>query len=296
VSPHTEEPGAAARADERPAAWFLPAGVLIGFAGALCGIGGGIFAGPLLHATRRLPLGRAAATALVVVLATTLAATVAELFRDDSQLLWPVVWPLALGALLGAQLGFALARRLDERALKGVFTVVLALAGLRVLLFSSALGGMSVLGPRSSLLLALAIGLLGGLLTPLLGVAGGIVMVPALFLLLGRSFAGLHDPTGFGGARACALAAGAVAALRALWLHARAGNVRYALGLPLAGGALLGALGGALAAHDPAFAHGGRILLGAVLLAQAGRFLRELRRSREAAPGAPGSRARGRGP
>jgi len=256
--------------DERPRPWFVPAGVVIGFAGALCGIGGGIFAGPLLHAVRAVPLKRAAASAILVVLATTATSTVSEVLRADSELDWPVVLPLALGALIGAQLGFAASRRIDERALKGVFALILLLAGVRVALFSGALVGAEVVAPTASALIALAIGVAGGFLTPLLGVAGGVLMVPALFLGIGQ--------LGFGGARACALAAGAVAALRSLWLHARAGNVSYALGLPLAFGAMLGAAGGVVAAHHPVLAHGGRILLGTVLVLQALRFLLELLR------------------
>jgi hypothetical protein len=275
-------PGGAPQTPERAAPWFVPAGALIGFAGALCGIGGGIFAGPLLHTLRRVPLQRATASAILVVLATTTAATAAELVRGDSELAWPVVVPLALGALLGTQLGFSVSGRLDERALKRFFACILVLAGVRVLCFTSALGSLSVLGACPSVLVAAAIGVAGGFLTPLLGVAGGIVMVPALFLFLGQ--------LGFGGARACALAAGALAALRSLWLHARRGNVSYALGLPLALGALCGALGGVVAAHDPLVAHGGRVLLGLVLLGQAVRFFFELRKdaARTGQVGKPG--------
>ena len=254
--------------DEKAPRWFVPVGVLIGFAGALCGIGGGIFAGPLLHTANRLPLRRAAPTAILVILGTTTASTVAEFLRGDSQLAWRVALPLALGALLGSGLGFRLSKRIDERSLKALFTAVLILAGLRVLLFTQGLVGAELLDSRVALLLSFCIGLVGGSLTPLLGIAGGVVMVPALFL-------SMHE-LGFGGARACALAAGAVAALRSLWLHARAGNISYPLGIPLAIGALLGALAGVEAAHHEDFAFFGRILLGLILLAQGARFAREL--------------------
>lgn len=263
-----------ATSSEKPALWFVPAGLAIGFAGALCGIGGGIFAGPLLHAVRRVPLGRAAATAIPVILATTLASTGAELFRPDSELRAAIVLPLALGALFGAQLGFAASKRVDERSLKRLFALVLAVAGLRLLFFSSTLSSLAELGPTANAAASLLIGAAGGFLTPLLGVAGGVVMVPALFLLLGQPF---------GVARASALAAGAVSALRSLWLHARARNVSFLLGLPLAAGALVGAVGGVVAAHDPTLARAGRVLLAGVLLAQAGKFLVELRRSARAA-------------
>ena len=257
---------------ERPPRWFVLAGAAIGFAGALCGIGGGIFAGPLLHATRGLALKRATATALLVVLTTTFASTATEIARGDSALVWPVVVPLAAGALVGTQLGFAASRRIDERALKALFAAILSVAGVRVLFFGSAVGGGFAPGALASAAIALGIGLCGGFLTPLIGIAGGVVMVPALFLTLGS--------LGFGGARACALAAGAVAAVRSLWLHARAGTVSFALGTPLALGALFGAFVGAAGAHQPELASAGRILLGGVLLAQAARFAFELRRGR----------------
>lgn len=265
-------PASAPGPDERPALWFLPLGLLIGFAGALCGIGGGIFAGPLLHGVKRLPLKRAAATAILVILGTTTASTTAEFLRGDSELAWRVVVPLACGALLGSELGFRLSKRIDERALKLLFAVVLVLAGLRVLLFTKSLVGIELLDSYAALAIAFGIGLAGGSLTPLLGIAGGVVMVPALFL-------SMHE-LGFGGARACALAAGAVAAVRSLWLHARARNISYALGLPLGAGALVGALFGVEAAHHETFAFFGRILLGCILLGQGLIFARDLLRAR----------------
>lgn len=255
---------------ERPAPWFVLVGALIGCAGALCGIGGGIFAGPLLHVVWRVPLKRAAATAILVVLATTTASTAAELVRGDSELVWRIALPLAAGALCGAELGFRLAKRIDERALKTLFAVVLCGAGLRVLFFTRGMGGVELFGTNLALALAFAIGLVGGTLTPLLGVAGGVVMVPALFL-------SMHE-LGFGGARACALAAGAVSGLRSLYLHARARNLSYALGLPLALGALVGALFGVEAAHHEALAFVGRVLLGCILLTQGLLFARQLLR------------------
>jgi hypothetical protein len=257
--------------NERAALWHVPAGFVIGFAGALCGVGGGIFAGPLLHGVHRLPLRRAAATALLVVLATTLTSSVAEFLRPDSELVLAVALPLALGALLGAQLGFAVVARVDERALKWTFSGLLCLAGIRVLFFTTAVGGGAALGQSATMAVSLGIGVAGGFLTPL-GIAGGVFMVPALFLSM--------HALGFNGARACALAAGAVGATRALALHAGAGNVSYALGWPLALGSLIGAIGGVIAAHDPFLSHGGRVLLGIVLLGQAGRFVQELLRPR----------------
>ncbi len=260
----------------RAPAWYWPAGVLIGLAGALCGIGGGVFAGPLLHATRALPLKRATATALIVVLATTAAATagelVAALARAHSFLTAEVALPLALGGILGAQLGFRAAQRIDERPLKGFFALVLLFAGVRVLLFGpSGIAQAENAGPLATTAIALAVGTAGGFLTPLFGVGGGLIMVPGLYFTL--------DGLGFNGARACSLAAGAVAAMQSLWLHARRGNVAWALGWPLALGAIGGAVAGVFAVRHEAFATAGRVLLGLILVVQAAGFARDLRRA-----------------
>jgi uncharacterized membrane protein YfcA len=260
-----------AGAQEKGPLWFLPVGAAIGMAGAMCGIGGGIFVGPLLNAVRRVPLQRAAATAILVVLPTTLFSTATEVLRADSQLHWPLVLPLAIGALIGAQLGFSASKRIDERGLKQLFALVLFLAGIRVLFFSGAPLVASSFGPGLASVLALVIGLAGGFLTPLLGVAGGILMVPALFLVLGQPF---------GVARASALAAGSVSALRSFWLHARARNIHFALGFPLAAGAALGAVAGVQAAHHPTLAQAGRMGLGILLVVQAAHVLMALRRAR----------------
>lgn len=246
--------------------WFGPVGFLIGLAGALCGVGGGLFAGPLLHLARRLELRRAAATALLTVLGTTLTATLVELARPDSRLDGWVVLALAGGALIGSQLGFRVAQRLPEGLLRRAFAVVLAVAAVRLFTSGQAVGGGLVLGPIGRVLASLAIGATGGFLTPILGIGGGIVMVPALFLAL--------DGLGFGGARACSLAAGAVAAVRSLWLHARVGNLDVRGGMPLAIGAALGAWAGVALAHHPEVSEWGRPLLGSLLLFQATRFAR----------------------
>ena len=74
--------------------------------GAVCGLGGGLFAVPLLHYVFKLPLRRAVATGLCLVCATAVSSTTAEFLHEDSALLWEVVLPLVGGALVGAQIGF----------------------------------------------------------------------------------------------------------------------------------------------------------------------------------------------
>ena len=252
---------------------LLPVGFAIAFVGALCGIGGGLFTVPLLHYVRGLELKRAVATALVLVVTTTGFATLAELLRADRQLDGPLVACLAAGTLLGAQLGFRVAERIPTRALRGVFVVVLTAAGLR-LAFAGPGGGEILPGDAGAraLATAFAAGLGGGFLAPLLGIGGGLLMVPALFFgIPGMSFAM---------ARASSLAAGAVGASRSLWLHARAGRVDLPAVAPLALGALGGAVAGVQVVHLEGATAVARMLLAGILFVTALRFLRDLLRPR----------------
>lgn len=252
---------------------LVPVGFLVAVVGALCGIGGGLFAVPILHFVRRLELKRAVASGLLLVLVTTAGSTVTEALRPDPDLTWSRVLPVVAGVLVGAQLGFLASRRISTRALRGVFVVVLFLAGLRLFLSSSGAetGVIEIQGGATGTLLALLAGLGGGFVAPLLGVGGGLVMVPTLFLGLGLPF---------GEARATSLAAGAVGALRSLVLHAKDGRVDFRAGAPLALGALGGSIAGVWAVHLEGAAEVGRLLLAAILWFTAGRFALEVWRAR----------------
>ena len=252
--------------------WLPVAGLAIGFLGALCGIGGGLFAVPLLHYVCRFELRTCVATGLVLVFATTSSSTVTELVRGDFQMPWGVIGALVAGVLVGAQLGFRLSQRMPVRTWKAVFAVVLTVAGLRILFGSPPPPSDELVTELGALALgnAALTGLLGGFVAPLLGVGGGLFMVPGLYL----------GPTGldFVGARACSLAAGAVGSARSLRLHAKTGRVRWAHGLALAAGALGGAAVGVYAVRLPILADVARWLLGVLLVITALRFARDWRR------------------
>jgi uncharacterized membrane protein YfcA len=251
----------------RHAPWLVPAGFAIGFVvGSLCGIGGGLFAVPLLHAVHGLELRRAVATGLVLVLATTAAATLTEWIQGAPSTSWTVLLGLVPGAFVGALLGYRVAERTSVRNLKRVFVVVLVLAAARILLGGSGGGpalAADVALSRGAAPLAFLVGIGGGFVAPLLGVGGGLLMVPGLFL----GIPGLAS-----------LAAGAVAAARSLRRHGRAGRVEWGTGLRLGAGAVLGAAVGVLVGRDPLWVEAGRVGLGLLLLGVAGRFARDLAR------------------
>jgi len=251
------------------AAVLLAAGALFGTIGAMCGIGGGLFAVPLLHFAMGHELRRSVATALVMVCATAVSATFNEWLRPEPRLYGWLVLALVAGSLVGATAGFRLSNRIDPARLRQVFIVVLTLAGAR-LMISVFTGAEDLAGEPEltawSVTLGVLAGFLGGFLSPLLGIGGGLVVVPALYFGL---------PTlGFGGARAASLAVAVVSSSRGLWLHARAGRVAWSHGLYLAAGALLGARAGVHLIHQPGWVNVGRALLAICLWAMAAKFWR----------------------
>ena len=251
------------------------AGAAIAFIGALCGIGGGLFAVPMLHYLFKLDLRASVATALCLVAATAYSSTLTEVLREDSSLELMVVGPLGVGALLGAQLGFQLSRRLDERRLKSVFAVVLVLAGARMVLSEGipALADGASGGPgRTDMLVAALIGTGAGAVAPLLGIGGGLVVVPALMFAM----------PGLGGlaVRAASLAVACVTSARSLQLYRQEGIIRLSLGLPIALGALAGAFAGVHTVHQPGMSQVGQRVMGGILLVTAVRFARDVARLR----------------
>jgi len=266
-------------AAHRPSAWLWPLFVVTAFASTLCGIGGGLFAVPLLHYGCRLPLKLAVATSMALVLVLAATSTTVELARPDTALSLDVVLPLVVGGFLGSRLGLRAAQAISVRGLKQVFVVVLVLAALRVFWVRSAPPAVS--GEELSVVargaLVALVGLAGGFVSPLLGVGGGLVVVPGLFL----SVPGL----GYLEARASALCMSSVIALYVTFVHARAGTLERAAAVRYGSATLLGAVAGTLAVHQPGWADGARVLLGVLLIVTAGRYAWDLRTRAE--PEAP---------
>jgi len=242
-------------------------GVAIGFLGALCGIGGGLFAVPILHYGCKLELRRSVGTGLSLVFATALAATVVELASQACALRLDLVGPLVIGTLGGTQLGFHVSKRLSPRRLKQLFALVTLIAGLRILFSSGAGQELADPGAIPSWAVAFVAGLGGGLVAPILGVGGGLVFVPTLFLgIPGLSFAA---------ARAASLATSVFTSARSLRMYWREGEVERASALLLAAGALLGAGAGVLLSHRSGWSEVGRQGLALVLLFVCVRFARD---------------------
>lgn len=208
-------------------------GALSGALGGMMGVGGGILLVPLLLHFLGQSQHQAQGTSLAFVLATAVVAVVPYV-RNDS-VPWSLVGILALGAVPGVITGAALARRTPAARLQLWFGLAVLAAAARLLIAPpSGLGG-APWPPAWNALLGYAIGTLAGLL----GVGGGVFLVP--LLVLGQ---GLSQHTAQGVSLALIVPIGLVGAVS----YARGGLAETRL-LPalLAGGALGGWFGATLA-------------------------------------------------
>lgn len=239
----------------------------------MAGVGGGLFTVPALYMLWRLPLRSAVATGLVLVSANAATATVTESLHAQSALNWPVIGVLLVGALTGAQVGFAVQKRLPARLVKKVFVVVLFLAGAKVASEVAwpppvpAADAFELGFPQ--VVVALLTGFGGGFLAPMLGVGGGLLVVPGL--LIGA------PQLGYAGVRACSMAMATVTSARSAWMHMRDGHVEWRCAAWLAAGALLGGILGVQLFHLPGMKNVARIALTSMLWFVAYKFVRELR-------------------
>ncbi len=250
--------------------FLFVAGAAIAVIGSMCGVGGGIFAVPVLHYLFGLELRKAIATSLCLVLATSAAATLGEAMHPRGELFPLLIVVLTAGALLGAQIGFRLSTRLPVRAIKALFCVLLLFTGVRLI---ASLSGGEVALPAAAtgfaagtggLLLTLAVGTLGGLVAPLLGIGGGLIVVPALLFFM--------PEVGYLGARAASLAMAMVTSAHSVWLYSAERSIDRARALPFATGAILGGVVGVWLVHKSSGTIVGATLLGATLLVAGVRF------------------------
>ncbi|MFM7126722.1 MAG: sulfite exporter TauE/SafE family protein [Actinomycetota bacterium] len=153
----------------------LGAGLLSG----LFGVGGGILVVPalvmLLHLDQRLANG----TSLGAVLPISVSSLIT--YWSQGNVDWPVASWLAVGAVGGAVLGTRWIHSLPRRVLGYMFSVVLVITAIRLFIPMNATGRGEI-----DVLMAvalIAIGLASGILAGLLGIGGGVIMVPAMVVL-----------------------------------------------------------------------------------------------------------------
>ncbi len=164
---------------QREFAQALLVGVLAGFLSGLFGVGGGILIVPglvlLAHMQQRLAHG----TSLAAIVPIATAGVVGYLLDDKVD--GAAALCIASGAMLGAVLGTKALQVLPQRVLRLAFAALLLATAARLLVHDGVHSGR---GDLDVAMVAgfVVLGLVAGVLSGLLGVGGGIIMVPAMVL------------------------------------------------------------------------------------------------------------------
>jgi uncharacterized protein len=265
-----------AAAAARPGVAFA-SGAAVGVLGGLIGLGGAEFRLPLLIGLFALAAHQAVRLNLLVSLATVSASVVARFgFASfpDLAALSPEIAAVTAGAVVAAWFGTGLLARLSVRALTRTIAALLAVVA-AVLLAEAAAGLGAPAGlPRHDgalrALVGVAAGLGIGLVSSLLGVAGGEFIIPTMMLAFGADVR-----TAGTASLLVSLPTVAVGVLR----YQRQGAYRdpgllARLALPMAAGSVAGAaVGAALLPHAPGAAL--QAALGVVLAASAAKLFRK---------------------
>jgi uncharacterized membrane protein YfcA len=90
----------------------LSAGIVMGIASSLFGVGGGIIVVPLMLIAARMPPHIAAATSSFVILLSAPVGIIAHVVAGDAD--WALIAPLALGGLAGGSFGPPIAKRISS--------------------------------------------------------------------------------------------------------------------------------------------------------------------------------------
>jgi uncharacterized membrane protein YfcA len=157
-------------------------GLVAGFLSGLFGVGGGILIVPVLVLAMAMDQRLAHGTSLAAVLPIAVSGVIGFALEDSVD--WPVAAALVAGAMVGAVVGTHWLHKLPTHVLAYAFAAVLLASAARLVFDHSDASGRGVLKVLSVVILV-ALGLLSGTLAGLLGVGGGVVMVPAMIILFG---------------------------------------------------------------------------------------------------------------
>ncbi|WP_067243290.1 sulfite exporter TauE/SafE family protein [Microbacterium resistens] len=168
----------------RAYASFIGIGLAAGLLSGLFGVGGGTVIVPLLVLLLGFDQRLAAGTSLAAIVPTATVGVVS--YAVSGSVAWMPALLLAAGAVVGAQIGTRLLPRISQTALRWFFVgfLVIVIVSLFLVIPSrdAALELTWATGP-----LLVVVGLLTGVMAGLIGVGGGVIVVPVLMLGFGTS-------------------------------------------------------------------------------------------------------------
>lgn len=224
--------------------------VLLGFCagllGALTGIGGGVILTPILALHFDVPIRQAIGTSLVAVITTSAASSSVHLQRHTTDI--RLAMTLELATAFGAAIMAYLVGYFNRNFLEGLFAAFLLYSSIMILSkrgkvkdeeeSAPALNGEVVIPPYEPKRYPLGLGasLIAGALSGLLGIGGGPIKVPVMFIFMNVPLMVATATSNF--------MIGVTAAASAI-VYYRRGDIQPGIAAPLAVGVFLGSLLGA---------------------------------------------------
>ncbi len=229
----------------------IVAGAAAGLMSGVFGVGGGLLLVPALIFALGYDQRLAHGTSLAAILPIAIASLAT--YWGTGNVDWPVALWISLGAIAGAVVGTKLLKVLPQKVLAIAFIVMLVVTAIRLLMSFEALGRETLSPGLAAQLVVL--GLVSGTLAGLLGVGGGVIMVPAMILIF-------QMPPVI--AKGTSVAVIIPTALMGTWRNRRNDNTDLRAGLTLGVAGMLAAIIGGLIASkmDPQLSN----LLFAILL------------------------------
>ena len=221
----------------RELAIALGGGFVVSLAAGMFGVGGGVLLVPLLVLVLRRSQHVAHATSLVAILFASVSG--GTRFAFDDAVAWPAAAILAVAAVAGAQAGARVLPKLTDSFLRRLFGGVLLAVAIRFVAFGSGAAetGHSAPDLTTGVIAGLVlVGLFIGVASAVLGVGGGVLLVPILVLAFGF---GQHIAEG------TSLVVVVPTAISGAIAHHRNGYTDWSLGGVLG---ITGVVGGALGA------------------------------------------------
>lgn len=170
--------------EPRAYATYVFIGLTAGLLSGLFGVGGGTVIVPLLVLMLHFDQRRAAGTSLAAIVPTAGVGVIS--YAMSGSVAWLAALILAAGAVVGAQIGSRLLPRISQTALRWGFVafLLIVIVSLFVVIPSRAaafeLGWLNGAG-------LVAVGIVTGVIAGLIGVGGGVIVVPVLMLVFGTS-------------------------------------------------------------------------------------------------------------
>lgn len=172
------------RRDARFVLSCIGVGLAAGLLSGLFGVGGGTVIVPMLVLLLRFDQRLAAGTSLAAIVPTATVGVVS--YAVHGSVAWIPALILAAGAVVGAQIGTWLLARIPQNALRWGFVAFLAVVIVMLFVVVPSRDAELVL-TLGSIIGVVALGLFTGIMAGLLGVGGGVIVVPALMFLFGTS-------------------------------------------------------------------------------------------------------------